>query len=392
MTRVGCDPYPPTVDAPPDGTTAVIIGAGPAGLASAACLARAGASYVLLEREHAIASAWHRHYDRLHLHTPKQHSALPHLPFPDDYPTYPSREQVIAYLEAYQRAFDLRPRLGEPATAVRYLGDGAWETVTPRAAVRSHAVIVATGLNARPRIPQWPGRRAYRGVVLHSAAYRSGAPFAGQDVLVVGFGNSGGEIAIDLVEHGARAALAVRSGVNVMPRDVLGIPLVSVVLRLQWLPPRALDAVAAPIRRLRVGDLTRYGLRRRAYGPATQLRADARIPLIDVGTIDLIRRGRVAVYPGIARFAPRGVEFADGRAARFDAVVLATGYDPALDFLEGQAAPPPDPRGLPKRGDEGWLPGLFFVGFHVTSTGTFRQIGIEARRIAARLTGRPQAA
>jgi cation diffusion facilitator CzcD-associated flavoprotein CzcO len=217
--------------------------------------------------------------------------------------------------------------------------------------------------------------------VLHSSEFRNGAPLGGESVLVVGFGNSGGEIAIDLVEHGARPALAVRSPVNVMPRDVLGIPLVSLTIRLNRLPTRVLDAVAAPFGRLVRGDLTPYGLRSRDYGPATQIARDARIPLIDVGTIRLIRERRIRVHPGIERFTERGVVFTDGTEAEFSAVILATGYRPDFGFLEGGARWAADPRAIPRRGRAA-EPGLHFTGFYVANTGTLREIGMEAQGIA----------
>src|SRR5690606_24047196 len=118
-----------------------------------------------------------------------------------------------------------------------------------------------------PNLPQWPGREAFAGPVLHSSEYRNGRSFAGQDVLVVGFGNSGGEIAVDLHEHGARPAISVRGPVNVVARDTLGIPSLTWNLFLSRLPGRWGDRLAAPLVRASVGDLTRYGLRKSSIGP-----------------------------------------------------------------------------------------------------------------------------
>ncbi len=369
---------------------ALIIGAGPAGLAAAACLDRAGSSYEIVEQADRVAPSWHRHYERLHLHTPKQHSALPFFPYPRDFPTYPSREHMTEYFTAYARAFDIVPRFEETVTTVERDG-GEWVTQTDRDTYRSRAVIVATGLNAQPHVPVWPDREAYRGMILHSTDYRSGAAFRDRRVLVVGFGNSGGEIAVDLVEHGARVGIAVRSPVNIMPRDVLGLPLVSITLRLRHLPPWVLDAVSGPIQRLRIGDLSTYGLTKRPEGPATQIRRDARIPLIDIGTIGLIKSGAITVYPGVRRFNEDGVEFTDGRTAPFDGIVLATGFLPGLDFIRGVDLPG-DTKQLPIHGASGPTPGLYFTGFRVTSTGTLREIGIEARNIARAVTAGPPAA
>lgn len=357
-----------------------IAGAGPAGLAVAACLGRRGIPCTVFEQEDRIAPAWWRHYDRLRLHTPKQHSALPFRPYPRDYPTYPSRDEMIEYFVRYAESFDIRPRFSERVqSAVRV--DGGFRIETRGGAYRASHLVVATGLNCVPHRPLWPGQERYRGRLLHAAEYRNGEAFRGERVLVVGFGNSAGEIAIDLVEHGARPALAVRSSVHVMPRDVLGVPLVSLTMLLRGMPPALLDRIAAPIARLRWGNLERYGLERRRQGPAARLRADGRIPLIDVGTIRLIRAGRVAVYPGIARFTEDGAVFTDGRRAAFSAVVLSTGYRPDFSFLEDGDRWAARPQALP-RGGVPAAPGLFFTGFYVSATGTLREIGIEARAIA----------
>jgi cation diffusion facilitator CzcD-associated flavoprotein CzcO len=243
---------------------------------------------------------------------------------------------------------------------------------------------VATGYCREPCLPDWPGQSAYTGAYLHSSQYRNGEPFRGQPVLVVGFGNSGGEIAIDLREHGARPSLAVRGPVNVIPRELLGIPILAIGLVQDKLPPRLADALNAPILRLAVGDLSRYGLRSARRGPMSQIKRDARIPLIDVGTLNLIERGQIAVRPGIDRFTADGVVFTDGRHERYAAVILATGYRPRVDaFLQG-ATGALDAEGAPlSSGRQAALPGLYFCGFYVAPTGMLRQIAQEARRISA---------
>ncbi len=367
----------------------VVIGAGPAGLAVGACLRRAGIDFVLLEREPAVGASWRRHYDRLHLHTDRAHSSLPYLPFPRDAPRYPSRDEVVAYLEAYERAFELAPRCGEEALRARPV-DGGWSVETPRARYGSRAVVVATGLCASPVRPSWPGLEAYRGPVLHSAAYRNGQEFCGARVLVVGAGNSGGEIAIDLVEHGAKPTLSMRGPVNFLPRELLGLPILTWAVALARLPPAAADALARPLLRLALGDPTRHGVPRPRSGPMQQIRERGRIPIIDVGTLSLIRDGRIAVRPGVARFTPEGAAFEGAPEAAveepFDAVVLATGYAHGLaGFLEG-AERVLGPDGRPTAtGVETGLPGLFLCGFQVVATGMLREIAMEARRIAEAL-------
>jgi cation diffusion facilitator CzcD-associated flavoprotein CzcO len=366
----------------------IIIGAGPAGLAVAACLKRANIPSLILEKNHTVGSAWRDHYDRLHLHTDKAHSQLPFFSFAKDIPRYPSRLQVIEYLERYARQFQLEPEFGqEVIRAARE--NGRWEVETQNGRYESQNLVVATGYTCKPLIPDWPGKDTFRGEILHSSQYRNGKPFKDQKVLVVGFGNSGGEIAIDLWEHGAQPAFAVRSPVNVIPRELLGIPILAIGIVQSKLPPRLADILTAPVLRLAIGDLSRYGLQKLPYGPATQIQRDNRIPLIDVGTVKLIKDGRIAVHPGIESFTEKGVIFADGNGENFDVVILATGYNPHVNsFLEGVSVVHNE-IGTPLiSGREALIPGLYFCGFYVSPTGMLREIAVEARRISAAIARR----
>jgi indole-3-pyruvate monooxygenase len=205
----------------------IVVGAGPAGLAVGACLQRAGVSFLILEQADQVAVAWRRHYERLHLHTDKKHSELPFAPFPKEYPRYPSRLQMIDYLEGYARQFQLAPRLGQRVVSARRM-NGSWEVQTQDTQYQAANLVIATGNSREPLVATWPGKGSFQGRVLHSSEYREGEAFRGQKVLVVGFGNSGGEIAIDLWEHGAETSLAVRSPVNVIPRDLFGIPILAI--------------------------------------------------------------------------------------------------------------------------------------------------------------------
>ncbi len=403
--------------AAPDGAEVrvpvVVVGAGPAGLAAAACLARAGVEHVLLEQAAEIGASWRRHYERLHLHTPKGISALPHVPYPRGAPRYPSRDDVIAYLERYVGAMGLRPRLGERVTAIQSVPDGddrdagRWFVQTggapadgavgaaepsretpgtrpapPSGRYRCRHVIVATGLARVPRLPEWPGRDQYRGQLLHSARYRNGAAWRGRRVLVIGIGNSGGEIAVDLLENGATPTISVRGAVNVIPRDVLGVPILAVGAVLRVLPPALGDLLGRPLIRLGVGNLEALGLRRLPYGALTQVDRQGRVPLIDSGTIAQIRAGRIAVRGAVQRFTAEGVQFAGGRDEPFDAVVAATGYGANLGetLADGQALC--GPTGLRPQGTINPRPGLHLCGFRLSARGMLNQIRQDARSIA----------
>ncbi|HEY6476132.1 MAG TPA: NAD(P)/FAD-dependent oxidoreductase [Polyangia bacterium] len=365
---------------------ALIVGAGPGGLATAACLKQRGVGAVVLEAGPSLATSWRGHYDRLHLHTVKQQSQLPGLAFDQALPRYVSRADFLAYLESYAARFSIAPRTGE---AVRRVGvaDGGFVVDSARATYRARAVVVASGFSRLPNPERLPEQERFRGALLHSTAYRSGEGFAGKQVLVVGAGNTGAEIALDLCERGAHPTLAVRGPVNVVPRDLLGMPIQLTSIRMRNAPLKLADGIGRLAGRLAFGNLVRLGFPRPALGPISTIRLQRRIPLIDVGTIAAIKRGEITVKPGVSRFTETGAEFADGSAATFDAVVLATGFRAALgDFVDvpGVLADDGTPRDW--RGGEA-CPNLFFVGYEIVPTGHLRQIALRAEAVAAAIAG-----
>lgn len=362
-------------------TDTIIVGAGPAGLAVGATLRRANVPFVMLERAERVGSSWRGHYERLHLHTPKRHSALPHRPFPRDYPTYPSRQQMWEYLEDYARAFDLRPEFGREVERCIRRSDGVWEVSTGAGTYRGRHLVIASGWQREPNVPRWPGMDSFPGSVLHSHDYTNGEQFRGRRVLVVGFGNSGAEITLDLAEHGARCSVSVRGKVNVIPRDLLGIPIIVFALLWRAAPTRLADAVNAPTLRLALGNLAALGLEKRDDGPFTQIAESREIPVIDVGTIARIRAGEIAVRKAVKSFNGAETTFADGSRESFDAVVLATGFRSGLQRMLPDHGSAFDQQGIPRANGNAATTGLYFCGYDPGRAGLLRQIGIEAQRI-----------
>jgi cation diffusion facilitator CzcD-associated flavoprotein CzcO len=361
---------------------AAIIGAGPAGLATAQRFKALGLNAAVLEKAETVGSVWRRHYERLHLHTARFHSGLPGMAIPPAYGRYPSRAQFVDYLESYAAKFDLRPRFNMSVSAVRREGHG-WRVEAAAGSVSSPIVVVATGWADFPYTPNWPGMAEFRGPIVHSNRYRAGADYAGKRVLVVGFGNSGAEIALDLCEAGADVTLAVRSPVRVVPRDLMGVPIQSFAIAQRFLPPPVADFFNAPVVRLAVGSLDALGLKRAAKGPLQMIAEDGRAPVIDVGAVAKIRSGAIKVRGGIDRFLPGGVAFVEGGEARFDAVILATGFRPDLRALLPDAGGALDAAGKPLVSDRASAaPGLFFVGAIPTASGQLREIAIGAKRVA----------
>jgi cation diffusion facilitator CzcD-associated flavoprotein CzcO len=209
-------------------------------------------------------------------------------------------------------------------------------------------------------------------------------PFKGKKVLVVGFGNCGGEIAIDLWEPGAQVGLAIRNAVNVIPRELFGIPVLAIGILLSKFSPRFADAINTPILRIAIGDLTKYGLRKLSYGPLTQIQRDGQIPLIDIGTIHLIKNHQVTVYEGIKEFIQDGVIFNDGKQARFDAVILAKGYRPRVNaFLTGISAALYNENGMPlSSGRETKIPVCTSVDIMSRRQGCCARSGLRQRELA----------
>jgi cation diffusion facilitator CzcD-associated flavoprotein CzcO len=360
----------------------LVIGAGPAGLATSACLRREGLAHVVVEREGRIASAWHRHYDRLHLHTTKTYSSLPMTPWPRAAPRYPARGQVIDYLRAYAAEHHIEPRLGVTVHAVRRNGDQflvetSIGTMTPR------IVVMATGYNAVPNLPSIPGMDRFDGLAIHASAYKDAAPYQGKRTLVVGCGNSGAEIALDLAEHGVGVAMVVRGPVHVIPRDLFGRPTQHTSILLSHLPLRLRDAIAAGTTSLAVGDLSHWGIVRPAAGPNRMIEEFGRVPILDVGTIALVKQGRIRVLPAVQEILPDGARFAAGARYPFEAIIFATGYTPGLDRVIQGFHAIADARGRPNRfGEESGIAGLYFVGFRNPPTGALREIALEAPRVA----------
>ncbi len=345
-------------------TATLIIGAGPAGLAVAGRLRQAGLDFVMIEKSERVGDSWHCHYDRLHLHTVKQLSHLPGLAFPHDYPRYVPRDRLAEYYADYARTFSIEPRFGEEAKTVRR-SDGRWLTTTGTGpVVLSDNVVIATGLNQAPVQPSHPGAEVFSRRLIHSKEYRNADPFAGESVLVVGMGNTGAEIALDLSEAGIETSISVRGPVNIVPRDVLGRPTQLTARMLARLPVGLGDRVGTLIRRVTVGDLTPYGIATPEIAPLAQLRERGKTPVIDVGTVEAIKDGRITVRPAIDHLESDRVVFTDGSEGWYDSVILATGYRPMLEGLLPDGQDLLDENGLPRAAvGNGRYRGLFFVGF-----------------------------
>ncbi len=371
-------------------TDTLIIGASASGLASAACLKKEGLKFIILEKYPQVGTSWRNHYDRLYLHTSKKWSGLPFLKMADSLPKYPARQDMVDYLDQYAKELNIHPVFNSEALSVKKQ-DGYLVTETNNGVYQSRHVIVATGLNHKPKIPEFEGMNTFKGKVLHSSEYKNGAEFAGKNVLVVGFGNSAGEQAICLHENGAFPSLSVRSPVNVLPRDILGFPVLEIGKLTSWFPARVADRINAPLIRILVGDIRKLGLKKSKYGPKEQIQKLKRIPLLDTGTIKLIQQGHIKVYGDILRIEGNRVYFENNRQQDFAAIILATGYQHNLESLlingDGYFEE------LNKEINRQSLfekDGLYLCGFNISPIGMLREIGMEARKIAKDIAGKKE--
>ncbi len=360
----------------------LIVGAGPAGLAVAGRLRHLSLPFHIIDGSPEGTSSWNQHYDRVHLHTVKRFSHLPYMPFPASYPQYVPRDLFVTYLQDYARTFEIQPSWDTRATSVRKEGN-AWMVATSSKVVYvAQQVVICTGVNREPVHPEWPGLPAFPGKVVHSRGYRNPTPFQNQRVLVVGMGNTGAEIALDLWEHGIEVALSVRGPVNIVRRDTFGRPVQETSILLGKLPSWVSNPIGRWLSKMTVGDLSPYGLMRPEMAPAEQLRLTGKTPVIDVGTIDQIKQGNIMVFPGIKDLEETLVCFSDGRRQAFDVLILATGYRPSLEDIVEDVTPALDERGVPKALWAEDLPGLYFLGFGVYGTGILHHIQRDSAKIA----------
>lgn len=361
----------------------VVIGAGAAGVSVALAAKPLGVRPLLLDRGAFVGSAWHGRYDRLRLNTSRPFSHLPGRRFPKGTPLFPTRDQLIAHLDRRAREAGIALRLHTRVDRVDR-PDGEWAVDTSQGEIRAPQVVVATGYENEPVIPDWSGRDLFTGLLLHSSEYRNAEPFRGRRVLVVGPGSSGMEIAYDLTEGGAAQVwLAARTPPNIVLRASYG-PVPGDVLdgMLMRLPVRVADAVSRLAQHSDPGDLSVYGL------PFPEERIFARVrrigaapTIVDREVVEAIKERRFAVVAAVVSLDAGGAVLADDQRLELDAIICATGYRRGLEALVGHLGVLDD-RGAPRRmGADAAAPGLRFVGY-VPRPGALKYIGREATAAA----------
>ncbi|XP_061373361.1 probable indole-3-pyruvate monooxygenase YUCCA10, partial [Gastrolobium bilobum] len=310
----------------------VIVGAGPAGLATSACLNNLSIPNLVLERDDCHASLWRkRTYDRLKLHLGKQFCNLPHMPFSSDLPTFVPRIEFLRYLDDYVSHFKISihyNRYVESASLDHNIGK--WRLIVKDTSSNfdeiyvANYLVVATGENSEGYIPKLDGLETFQGEYMHCNKYLNGREWYGKNALVVGCGNSGMEIAYDLSNWGANTSILIRSAVHYFTKEMVYIGM----HLLKYLKVDKVDKLMVLMSKLVYGDMSKYGLIRPKDGPFTMKVKGGRTPTIDVGCVKMIKKGKVKVFPASISSIKEGkmVEFADGQSAQFDLIIFATGY------------------------------------------------------------------
>lgn len=363
---------------------AIVIGGGFAGLATARELRCRGLVPVVLERSAAVGSSWRTRPDHLRLNTWRLASRLPGRLMPRRAGPWPHRDELVAYLERYVNTEHIEVRHRVEARGVEREGRG-WRVITSCGELEASVVVVATGHDRDPVLPDWPGLEGYTGELMHSSSYRSALPYRDRDVLVVGVGNSGAEVATDLAAGGARRVrLAVRTGVNLFGDRFLGVPITVWALLMRTAPTRLADLVSHWTQRLRYRDLAAIGVVPAPWGMATEMRLKGKAPVLDRGFSDGIRQGKIEIVAAVAGLDGLDVVLASGERLRPDAVIAATGYRAGLESLVGHLIRL-DGWGRPACRNTGVdleAPGLYFVGYALPLSGQLPEMACMASRVA----------
>jgi putative flavoprotein involved in K+ transport len=362
-----------------------VIGAGPAGLATAACLVKRGMDVLVLERATRAGESWHRRYKGLRLNSVRWASSLPGYRMERQFGDWPSGQEWAAYLERYAQRHDFPIAFETEVERVEQASGSRWRLRTSRGELATRSVVIATGHDHTPRIPGWPGRERFEGKLIHSADFRTPDRFRGSSVVVVGAGNSGCEIAHLLATGRAgRVWIAVRTPPLILRREYLSLSISSLAAFATPLPDRAVDRLGWIAQTLTFGDLSRYGLLRSPRG-LSKMRHSYWAPPLDSGFVEAVKQGRIEVVGPVERFAGNALVFADGHQLEPEAVIAATGFSTGLAPLVGHLGVLDSDEEPLLAGPRSPVPGLYFVGFRFGLCALLPYIERDAYRIAQQI-------
>lgn len=320
-----------------------LIGAGPAGLAGARCLDKAGLAFDGFEAHSDVGGLWDianprsTVYETAHLISSKHMTEFSEFPMAEHVADYPSHRELRQYFSDFADRFDLKRhyRFGTLVRRVEPLSEGPdtrWQVTFddgsgPQTAVYK-GVVIANGTLAEPQMPKFAGR--FDGELMHTSGYKSPQQLAGKRVLIVGAGNSGCDIAVDAVHHAQYVDISVRRGYYFVPKYVFGRPADSVGGRIT-LPPWLKQRIDATILKWFTGDPVRFGFPKPGY------RMYESHPVVNSLILHHLGHGDLHVRPDVERFEGPVVHFKDGSQREYDLVLAATGYKLHYPFIKAEA-------------------------------------------------------
>lgn len=342
----------------------IVVGGGQAGLAAGYFLAQRGENYAILDENLSTGEVWRKRWDSLRLFTPSQFDGLPGMPFPQPAYSFPTKDEVADYLTRYAQAYRLPIEHGVRVSALRR-SNGGYEISAAASTYHADHVIIATGPFQRPSRPAFAGELSPEILQLHSSAYHNPAQIEAGSILVVGAGNSGAEIALELAHAGKHVWMAGRD-VGQIPANALGKVLGG---RPYWWLISRMFSVGTPIGRKMRSSVLHHGN-----------------PLIRTGRRDVIAAG-VACTPRVSGIVGGRPELDDGRVLPVQAVIWATGFRPDFGWID---LPIFDDHGYPRhdRGVVAEAPGLTFVGLHfqsALSSALLGGVGADAKAVVERI-------
>lgn len=315
-----------------------IIGAGSSGIAACKVLQDHGILFDCYEAGDRIGGNWaydnpnnmSSAYKSLFINTSRIRMQYSDYPMPENYPVFPHHTEIAEYFNNYVDHFNFRQhiRFNCSVTRATPLEGGGWEITTHNGATaRYRALMVANGHHWDPRWPDPPFPGHFDGDIIHSHHYRVPDPYVDKSVLVLGFGNSAMDIAVETSRVSKMTYLAVRRGFHIIPKYVLGRPLDQPLLPI-WFPTPLLKRFVALGLNLQVGKLTNYGL------PKPDHHVLHAHPTISSDILTRISHGRVQVKPNIRELDGDGVIFVDGSRKQIDCIIYATGYKVTFPFFQ----------------------------------------------------------
>jgi putative flavoprotein involved in K+ transport len=377
-----------------------VIGAGPAGLSAAYELKRIGLDPLVFEKTAAVGDVWRNHYDGVRLNTGRFFSQLPGNPFPRSAGGWPSRDEVVRVLETFPERGGFRVRTGIDIEKIEYDRQRDTWLISSQDGEKfeSRAVVVATGCACIPVIPKWEGMETFSGEIIHSSKFKNAKTYAGKNVLVVGSGNSAAEIASRLAEYAKSVTLSVRTPPHILPKSVFGISLAGIGVAIRPLPPVLVDGLLHALRRLFIGDLTRYGLPFPASPVSQQFARTQVVPIVYDPFAGDIRAGRIRVIGQIRKIEGQTVhafnsieakphEYREEAALNVDAIVAGTGFRTGLTkLIQVPGITTGDDRPV-AQGEHEFpdAPRLYIIGHFVPLSGYLREICLDAGRIATKI-------